>query len=160
MRLTIICLAIPVALAACGNPAEEADEPMVAETTAAADSALPPAEDLETTMPRAMQGTWRESVGARVTAPECDVTDQANRGKVMTVSDEGFAYFDTGGRIATVAEREENRIRATFANASPDTPGETTLVFEAQDGGETLIMTRVGEDAAAEPVRYLRCPEE
>ena len=50
------------------------------------------------TFPVAIRGKWRETDGAAVTRAQCDGYQQENMGKVLTVREDGYSYFETGGQ--------------------------------------------------------------
>jgi hypothetical protein len=133
-------------------------EPTEAPTTVEATTAPPTT--LPLSIPDSFHGTWRESTAASVTAVECreDGGFEANFGKVLDVREDGFSLFETGGRLLAVNERSDTRIDARYDTTYADTPTEANLIFELQDDA-ALVVTEIGAEAAAAPIRYVRCPE-
>lgn len=110
------------------------------------------------TMPAEVQGKWRRSSEASVTAAQCADTANSNMGLILTIRPDGFSRFEDGGRLIRVHHRDSNRIRATFDTTYADTPTQGEFVFEARDDGQTLIERQFGDGAQSGTLRYSRCP--
>lgn len=107
----------------------------------------------EQSIPRAVQGTWRISDGDTVTAEQC--ATNSNFGQVLTVRADGYNFFEAGGVLIEVIERDESRIDAMFETTAggPNTRVER-ITLDAQDAGNVLILN----DAQPGVIRLVRCP--
>lgn len=119
------------------------------------------------TIPRPLRGKWREvpprepgdtSMQRKVTTAQCDNSDYANAGKILNIRDTNFGFFEQGGRLLKIHERSDTRIRATFDTTYADTPTQMDYIFDAQDGGTSLVMREYGKGARPGPFLYKRCP--
>ena len=126
MKRLVVVVALAGALAACGNPAEESDEPAVAETTAAA---------VETTA-----GTYD------VTMPDgSKMTSTLNPDGTYQDVDAAGAVTETG----TWADREDGKTCFTPANGEPEfcftlseTQPDGTRKAIPEDGSEPLTIEK------------------
>lgn len=84
MRATMLCLALPLALAACSKPAEKAAEP--AGAAPAANAAVTPG-----AMPSRKEGLWKQTIKAKDTTIESRFCIDAALDKRMTMWSQGTA---------------------------------------------------------------------
>ncbi|MEN3973213.1 hypothetical protein WJS89_11085 [Sphingomicrobium sp. XHP0235] len=110
------------------------------------------------TMPLAMRGTYAE---AAVGDPDpsgqaCDPAYAFD--KVITIREDGYSLFETGGRIVEVDTQSRNSIFATFDTTYADTPTSARERFAVSDEGRTLRRSIVG-GANDGTIRYRRCPD-
>ncbi|MGB3737171.1 MAG: hypothetical protein WA964_19615 [Ilumatobacter sp.] len=108
-------------------------------------------------IPEAVQGMWRITDAESVTADDCRQVAgfEQNYGQVLTVRADGFSYFESGGTLIEVIERDESRVDATFETTSGGpTTSEERITLDAQDDASMLILN----DAEPGIVRLLRCP--
>lgn len=170
MRLTITLTALPalaLALAACdaaptddtaaGSDATET--PMPAEPDGGiGDGATPPADDTSapegdaTTIPTALQGRWG------LVPADCTSTRGDAKG-LIEVTGDTITFYESRATLGEIAERTDDRIRATFSFTGEGMTWSRDMALEAQDGGEALVRTEYGEDAMADPLRYTKCTE-
>ena len=109
------------------------------------------------TFPVAIRGKWRETDGAAVTRAQCDGYQQENMGKVLTVREDGYSYFETGGRFISVSEREPGSLRAVFDTTYADEPTRDELEFSVDPVAKTLTVRNFDTDERS--IRtYRRCP--
>lgn len=181
MRLACL-LAVPIlVLSACAQPAPSdatnpvtvADEgvvpggPMPVEPDGGiGDGAAPlpgaAADEQEASaasMPAALRGQWREDdLGRAPTREDCNQTSSTNRnfGKVLTVREDGYSLFETGGRIMEVHSRTDTMIDATFDTTYADTPTRARRDFALQPGG-TLAVNDDDGDGRLSVTQYRRC---
>ena len=187
MRNSTLLLASLVVLAACsadgGETEAEADDTATGTETpipvepdggigdgAGPPEDVPPAEDADEdgdrveepsafaqTFPVAIRGKWRATEGDAVTPEECDGYEQENMGKVLTVREDRFSYFETGGRFISVSDREPGRIRALFDTTYADEETRDELEFRVDTVAKTLTVRNfdTGERSAT---TYRRCP--
>ena len=168
-------------LAACSAPADNDDAPAPPEPSAetgATDDAASDAVDSDVadssgsngsqdvderseeraapgTMPLAMRGTF-----ARAEVGDPDPTGRACNpayafDKVITIREDGYSLFETGGRITEVEVQSRNSIYADFDTTYADTPTSSRERFAVSDEGRTLRRSIVGENG--ETIRYRRC---
>ena len=174
--LAPLCAALPLALlaSACAPTPDEPTEPAPTETAipvepdgGIGDGAGPPigydggeAEEpsaFAQTFPVAIRGKWRATDGDAVTREECDGYESANIGKVLTVREDSYSFFETGGRFISVSAREPGRIRALFDTTYADEPTRDELEFRVDPVAKTLTVENfdAGERGT---VTYRRCP--
>lgn len=151
-----------MALGACSKPAP-APEPVASEDVPVESSAAPieaeasatptPEEAAVTnaTIPAAAQGRWG------LVPADCTSTRGDAKG-LLIVDGTTLKFYESRGTLGTVAERSDNRIRATFAFSGEGMTWNRDEVLDVQDGGKTLIRREYGEDAAPGPFKYTRCP--
>ena len=109
------------------------------------------------TMPVALIGIWRETDGPAPTAAQCDNYTQANMGKVLTIREDGYSYFETGGRLLTVSDRTPGMIRADFDTTYADEQTRDEMTFRVDPVARTLTSTHHGGNAQTTRT-YKRCP--
>lgn len=161
-RTALASLALPLlaAVSACNQQTGNEEAASSPESEASAAPQTEPS-DFPLTFPREVQGKWRESVGPRVTDLECDGYKQENMGKVLTIREDGYSYFETGGRLEQVFERDDNLLIGLFDTTYADEKTEAKVGFEVQGDQDTLIQrVYANGDEPGEPTRYLRCPDE
>lgn len=141
-------------------PTTVADAPTSAPTESTTTASPTTAAEAPLSFPEALRGVWRVSDGDSVTAEECNQDEVAveNLDKVLAVRADSYSFFEDGGRMLEVHEREPMRIDATFDTTVPaaDTPTQDRLLFEVQDDGDVLILRQ--SDSATQATRYVRCP--
>ena len=164
-----------LALSGCGASTEQDGTPAtevpteaataVDDTAATTDGAASPDADSRSeerappgTMPLAMRGTFAR---AEVGDPEpsgraCDPAYAFD--KVITIRDDGYSLFETGGRITDVEVQSRNSIFATFDTTYADTATSARERFAVSDEGRTLRRSIVG-GADDGTIRYRRCPD-
>ena len=156
-----------LALAACSQGVDPqqpsaSDTPIPVETDGGiGDGAGPPMAqpDYPLTFPEALRGTWRRTGDGPVTAELCDGYEPSNMGKVMTVREDGYSYFETGGRFIEVRDRSDNAVDAKFDTTYADEPTSAEIRFDLRDGGKTLRLSPYDGSASMEPEYYERCPD-
>ncbi|MXO47436.1 hypothetical protein GRI69_04095 [Erythrobacter vulgaris] len=174
-QVTLLRSALPtalLALAACSqDPQAPVDSEVAAEGTAddadvqaqetsLADAAEEGPTAQVNTMPAAMLGRWHEdALGRAPTAADCDPESDATRDydRLITVRETGYGYFETGGRIMEVHDRNDRMIDATFDTTYADTPTQARKDFSFQANGSLVVQDDSGEES--ETIRYQRCPE-
>ena len=107
--------------------------------------------------PVAIRGKWRATDGAAVTKAQCDGYQQDNMGRVLTVREDGYSYFETGGRFISVSEREPGSIRAVFDTTYADEPTRDELEFRVDPVAKTLTV-RNFDTGERSTTTYRRCP--
>ncbi|MXO87011.1 hypothetical protein GRI38_13335 [Altererythrobacter aurantiacus] len=176
-RRPFLRLAAPLtllALAACSPATEEAlgdaeagEEMIPVEPDGGTGAGAPPlptdtqaeAEEFAQTMPNAIRGTWREdNLGRAPTAEDCNQTSTTNRnfGKVLTIREDGYSLFETGGDIIEVHNRTDEMIDATFNTSYGDRPSRARKDFALQPGG-TLAVNNDDGDGRLSVTQYRRC---
>lgn len=126
MRRMLIATVLCGALAACGNPAEDSDEPMMAETTAAATG-------------ESWAGTYdvTNAQGTRFTAtlnPDGTYEDTAADGSLMVRG----TWEDKDGKACFDAEGDGPVICYTVGEPAAD----GTMVATPDDGSSPLTITK------------------
>lgn len=161
MRPILILAVLPLALAACGERADDGDSPSASETAmpvepdgGIGDGATPLPEDTagisEGVIPPSLRGRWG------LTAADCTSTRGDAKG-LLTVSATTLTFYESVGRLDTVENRRENAIRAEFSFTGEGMSWTRNVALELQDGGDTLVRREYGKDAAAGPFEYTRC---
>ena len=174
-QMTLLRSALPIALLALAACSQDPQAPVDSEVAAegAADDEVvqaqenSPADAAEegptaqaNTMPAAMLGRWHEdTLGHAPTAVDCDPESDATRDydRLITVRETGYGYFETGGRIMEVHDRNDRMIDATFDTTYADTPTQARKDFSLQANGSLVVQYDSGEES--ETIRYQRCPE-
>ena len=107
--------------------------------------------------PTAIRGTWRATGGAPVSKAQCDGYLPENMGKVLTIREDSYSFFEQGGRLISVSEREPGLIRGVFDTTYADTPTRDELEFSVDPVAKTLSVRNfdTGERATT---MYRRCP--
>ena len=161
-----LALVMTLALAACGDPAEEADDPLVAETPIPVEpdggigdgaTPLPQARQTEGSgipefgIPAAVQGRWG------MNANDCDPAQADVAKGLMVVSATTLTFYESLGRLGAIESRADDSIRAKFGFTGEGMEWSNTVTLSLQDGGETLVRRETGEEGSAGPVRYTKC---
>ena len=139
-----------------GGIGDGAGPPMAPSTPESADDIAEPSAFAQT-FPVAIRGKWRETDGASVTKAQCDGYQQENMGKVLTVREDGYSYFETGGRLIEVKLRKPGRIRAVFDTTYADEPTRDELEFSVDPVAKTLTV-RNFDTGERSTTTYRRCP--
>ena len=170
--------ALALVLAACGGsndggpssaePAETVSEtPIPVEPDGGiGDGAAPPSAStsgtLPQTMPEAMRGDWHKNVlGRAPTSEECDprLRGTVDWDRLITVRENGYGYFELGGRIIEVHNRSASTIDATFDTTYADTPTSERRNFALNRDDTLIINLDDNGDGVVEVAEYLRCPK-
>ncbi len=109
------------------------------------------------TFPAAIRGKWRATEGAAVTKAQCDGYQQENMGKVLSIREDGYSFFETGGKFITVSERKPGTIRAVFDTTYADEPTRDELEFSVDPVARTLTVRNFGAGERS-ITTYRRCP--
>lgn len=179
MRTVLILSAAVLTLGACSEPAADdtgddpaavGESPMPVEPDGGIGDGAGPPDDVEPaqqdaeepsafaqTFPTAIRGKWRETSGPAPTAAQCDGYDAENMGKVLTIREDSFSYFETGGRFISVSDRAPGHIRAVFDTTYADEPTRDELEFRVNPVAKTLTV-RNFDAGEQETVTYRRCP--
>jgi len=112
---------------------------------------------LAQSFPTAIRGTWRATGGAAVTRAQCDGYLPDNMGKVLTIREDSYSYFEQGGRLISVSQREPGLIRAVFDTTYADTPTRDELEFRV-DPVEKALTVRNFDTGERATTMYRRCP--
>lgn len=174
-QMTLLRSALPTALLALAACSQDPQAPVDSEVAAegASDNEVVQAQETSladvtedgpttqaNTMPAAMYGRWhQDTLGRAPTAVDCDPESDATRDydRLITVSETGYGYFETGGRIMEVHDRNDRMIDATFDTTYADTPTQARKDFSLQANGSLVVQDDSGEES--ETIRYQRCPE-
>lgn len=161
MKSTCLILPALIALAACDNGTQGADQ--TADEAAAAgnladNSSVAPAPGqptdtatpAPTELPTALRGRWGLVPG------DCTSTRGDAKG-LLTITDRKLEFYESVGTLDTIMDAEPTRVRATFDFEGEGMTWQREVVLDAQDDGATLIRREYGEDAAPEPFRYTKC---
>ena len=112
---------------------------------------------LPRSFPAAIRGKWRETKDAAATPAQCDGYLPGNLGRVLTIRDDSYTFFEAGGRFVSVREREPGRIRALFNTSFADEPTRDELEFSVDPATKTLTVRNFDTDERS--IRtYRRCP--
>ncbi|WP_234038260.1 hypothetical protein [Erythrobacter sp. YJ-T3-07] len=109
------------------------------------------------TFPTAIRGKWRQTDGAAVTKAQCDGYQQGNMGKVLTIREDGYSFFETGGKFISVSDRAPGHIRALFDTTYADEPTRDELEFRVDPVAKTLTV-RNFDTGERSTTTYRRCP--
>ena len=155
--MRLIFLALPLALAACGQqagePAPEASETAipVEPDGGIGDGAGPPSPSdtvgiPEQGIPVAVQGSWG------LTQADCTSTRGDAKG-LLRVSPTTLTFYESVGRLGTIKDRSDTSIRADFGFTGEGMTWTREVALETRDGGKTLVH-RIQPD---EQWEYTRC---
>jgi len=163
-----------VALAACSQSSEPSPATVTPSPTAIPvepdsgnGSGAPPipgttvARQTIRTMPARLRGDWhKDDLGRAPTAEDCDrrLRGSIDWDRLITVDENGFSYFETGGRIMEVHNRTEAMIDATFDTTYADTPTQARMDFALQNDG-TMAVNDDDGDGRMSVKQYIRCPK-
>lgn len=154
MKNAFLAASAMLALAACSqgddntaetDPALEAGEAAAEASPAAGAEQTPEGE-----IPAALRGRWG------MTEADCNPAEMANKG-LMEVSPTTLEFYESLGTLEETSEVGPMRIRATYDFEGEGTQWQREILLEGEAGGETLVLTEFGEDAAAQPRRYEKC---
>ena len=112
---------------------------------------------LPRSFPAAIRGKWRETEDVAANSAQCDGYLPDNIGKVLTIRDDGYTFFEPGGRLISVSEREPGRIRAVFNTKFGDDPRRGELEFSIDPASRTLTVRNFDTDDRSTRT-YRRCP--
>ena len=112
---------------------------------------------LPKSFPAAIRGKWRETENTAATEMQCDGYLSENIGKVLTIRDDGYTFFEPGGRLVSVSEREPARIRGLFNTKFGSDPSPDELEFSIDPASETLTVQNFDTDEQFMRT-YRRCP--
>ncbi|GAB5350178.1 hypothetical protein [Alteriqipengyuania sp. 357] len=111
------------------------------------------------TFPVAIRGKWRETSGAKPTAAQCDGYKQDNMGKVLTVREDSYSFFETGGHFIAISDRAPGHIRAVYDTTYADEPTRDELEFRVDPVKRTLTVENFDAGEKGTTV-YRRCAAE
>ena len=152
----------PLLLVACKGaeapPQQASDNGIVA--TSGSETSTVPSETQSTSaakvadaganIPVAMQGRWG------LIAADCTTTNGDEKG-LMIVSSDTLKFYESRGKLAKIAERSANRLRADFAYSGEGMEWKGDVTLYLQDGGKALIKRETDADAGPSTVKYARC---
>ena len=75
----------------------------------------------------------------------------------MIVSSDTLKFYESRGKLAKIAERSANRLRADFAYSGEGMEWKSDVTLDLQDGGKALIKRETDTDAGPSTVKYARC---
>ena len=164
----IALLVATLALVACNRAADDADAVQPGPSPSAQRSQAPVAQptaeparqDFARTMPSGMRGDWhKDDLGRALQAQDCDprLRGTIDWDRLITVTDTGYSYFETGGRITTVHDRSDTLIDATFDTTYADDPTSERRDFTLRPDGTMQVNAPAGDGRMA-TTRYIRCP--
>lgn len=161
MRSIPFLAALPaLALAACGNPADEGEAPPASEEAmpvepdgGIGDGAAPLDAAGGTGIPAALHGRWG------LVAADCTSTRGDAKG-LIEVDDRSVTFYESRATLDEVAERDGDSIRATFDFTGEGMEWTRDMALASAGGGAELVRTEYGEGAMPEPLRYTQCPSE
>jgi hypothetical protein len=174
LRKIVLVAAIPALLAACSQQSsDDVDVPDPAESpipvepdggigdgaTPLSDESAAPvtspgtderASTPESSIPAALQGRWG------MVAADCTSTRGDAKG-LLRISPTTLTFYESVGRLASVKERSDTRLRADYAftGEGMNWTRDVTLTVSA-DGG-TLTRLERGGDGPGGPFTYNRC---
>lgn len=158
-RTNPTALLLALALAGCSRgeepaPAETGEAPagvrsgpVAAATPAASPAAAEPA---ARSIPESVQGRWGLVPG------DC-TSDRGDAKGLLVIGPESLNFYESVGKLGRIAERDENRIRASFSFTGEGQSWQHDVVLDVRDGGKTLIRREYGADAAPGAFKYSRC---
>ena len=157
MKPAILPAVILLAVAGCsdGNDVGESEPEMGMEETgpgpAGMDGSLADGDiSAEGEIPVALRGRW--GMGAA----DCDPAEMANKG-LMEVSPTTLKFYESLGTLGEASETGPMRIRASYDFEGEGMEWQREILLEGEAGGNALLLTEYGDDAAAEPRRYEKC---
>ncbi|MCW1383877.1 hypothetical protein OLX02_13720 [Novosphingobium sp. KCTC 2891] len=131
---------------ASAAPAEsDASRPDVSDAASPA-----PAASTEASIPMAARGRWG------LVPADCTSTRGEAKG-LLVVDAASLKFYESVGKLASVKERSDTRIRAAFAFSGEGMTWQRDEVLEVQDGGKTLVRREYGADAMPGPLKYTIC---
>jgi hypothetical protein len=158
MRAHPIAALAALSLAACNDTSAPAPPPTASETEVPpreARSPIEPPSQGETTaaaaIPAAIQGRW--GLGPN----DCDPSRSDAKG-LLTIGPDSLTFYESVGELRDIRERDDSRIRASFAFTGEGMSWTRDEALRVEDGGKALIRQEYGEDGPPGPLRYSRCP--
>lgn len=145
--LLLISVAGALALAGCSG--EKSKDPAGEESFSPA-VATPLASETAQSIPQAAQGRWG------LVPADC-TTKLGDEKGLLTIGPDSLKFYESQGKLGTIAERSDNRLRASFAFTGEGMEWTHDVVLDVQDGGKTLIRRNYGPDAEPGPYKYTRC---
>lgn len=151
-------LTFVAALSACSSEpvaapsASGSDVPSPAATGLAASASPTASASAEggSTIPATAQGRWG------LVPKDCTSKLGDNKG-LITISSTSIRFYESTGKLGTITERSDTRIRAAFAFTGEGMEWNRDMILDVKDAGKTLIRREYGEDAAPGPLQYTRC---
>ena len=151
-------LTFVAALSACSSEpvaapsASVSDVPSPAATGLAASASPTASASAEggSTIPATAQGRWG------LVPKDCTSKLGDNKG-LITISSTSIRFYESTGKLGTITERSDTRIRAAFAFTGEGMEWNRDMILDVKDAGKTLIRREYGEDAAPGPLQYTRC---
>ncbi len=110
---------------------------------------VPVVGDEEAGIPTRLQGNWA------LTALDCE-GGAAAKG-LMRVGETTVQFYESRAVLGEVHERDDSRIRASFAFEGEGQTWQSDMVLDGQDGGDTLIRRTYGNTDLPGPLKYTRC---
>ena len=150
-------LVLPLALAACGAPADEGTAPDPADTPipvepdgGIGDGAGPPAAAANSdAIHPEMRGRWGLTPG------DC-TTDDAEG--LLTVAPERLTFYESVGELGSIGTRTESSLRATYGFTGEGMTWTRDISLTLEDDGRTLVRREHGSEASPGAFIYTRCP--
>lgn len=102
-------------------------------------------------IPVAMQGRWGLVPG------DCTSTRGDAKG-LLLVEPTGLKFYESMAQLGAVAERSNNKIRATYAFTGEGMDWSRDMALELGNDGNRLVRREFGAEAIAVPLSYTRCP--
>jgi hypothetical protein len=160
-------LVLAAALAACGDRDDEETVPKRSEMPrpvepdggigdGAGPPAAPPIEAGNDTgmpelgIPEAIQGSWG------LTPADCTSTRGDAKG-LLRVSADTLAFYESLGRLGTIKDRADDRIRAEYAFTGEGMNWTRDVGLTLEQDGRTLIRREYGPEASPGAFKYTRC---
>jgi hypothetical protein len=161
IRHAVLLLA-PLAITACSSKPADQDagagkEQPESQVTAAPSPAAAPSEAATTPaevageIPSVLQGRWG------LVAADCTSTRGDAKG-LLLIAPTKLTFYESVGKLGTVKERTDSRIRASFSFTGEGMEWNREMVLESQNGGKALVRQEFGADAMPGPLKYARCP--
>ena len=158
LAATLAGLTFVAALSACSSEpvaapsASGSDVPSPAATGLAASASPTASASAEggSTIPATAQGRWG------LVPKDCTSKLGDNKG-LITISSTSIRFYESTGKLGTITERSDTRIRAAFAFTGEGMEWNRDMILDVKDAGKTLIRREYGEDAAPGPLQYTRC---
>ena len=160
-RTCALLLPAAVLLSACDSgsapeaaPTQGSDAPgaVASATPAPMPSMVSPVGDPEATgdLPAAMHGRWG------LVAADCE-PGRADAKGLLVIGPRRLEFYESVGTLDSVEQADGNRVRASFDFTGEGMTWERGMEIELHDGGQALVRSEFGPDAAPEPLRYARC---
>jgi hypothetical protein len=141
-----------LALTACGDGGESADEPAAPATEAAAPAPEPIAATPPDAIPAAIRGRWG------LVAADCE-PGRADAKGLLTITTDKLEFYESVGTLDDVREVAPDRIHASFDFTGEGMEWEREMALELQETGSALVRREFGADAAPGSFRYVKCEQ-